>query len=152
MSSLKKKKGRKEKAKDETKDLKDQLARALADYDNLRKRVEKQSEEIFKIANVKLVARLLPVFDMFEEAQKHAKDSGIAIALNELEEVLKEEGIEKIQLDLKDEFDENLAEVVDTVKTKKSEDEGKIAEVVLTGWKVSEGPVIRPAKVKVYKN
>ena len=134
-------------------DLKNQLARALADYDNLRKRVEREREEYGTYAKVTLMARLLPVYDMLEGAQGHLKDSGMAITIEEFAKVLKEEGIEKIDIEEGHEFDEELHEAVEAIDKpaegkKKS---GKVSEVILTGWKLVDGPVIRPAKVKVYR-
>lgn len=129
-------------------DLKNQLARALADYDNLRKRVEREREQVEKIAGAKFALRALSVFDMLEEAQKHLKDSGIALTIEEFEKVLKDEGIEKIEAGPGKKFNEELHEAVEIVKNGK---DNKIAGVVLTGWKFRDGPVIRPAKVKVNK-
>ena len=63
--------------------MKNQLARALADYDNLRKRVEGEKDAWEKIAASKVVLRLLPVLDMTLEAQKHLKDAGLAIVIGE---------------------------------------------------------------------
>ncbi len=128
--------------------LKNQLARALADYDNLRKRVEKGKEEFEKIAVLKFAIKALSIFDMLEDAQEHLKDSGIALTLEEFEKILREEEIEKIKAKKEDKFDEELHEAVDVVKGGKK---ARIAEVVLTGWKFIDGPVIRPVKVKVYK-
>ncbi|MCH7640889.1 nucleotide exchange factor GrpE [Patescibacteria group bacterium] len=147
----------------ETERLKEQLARALADYDNLRKRVEREREEYGTYAKLTLMARFLPVFDMLEGAQVHLKDSGLAITIEEFAKVLKEEGIEKIEVAPGDTFDEELHEAVEVVdlpagkKGKKaagpgaSSPEGEIDEIILTGWRLVDGPIIRPAKVKVYK-
>jgi molecular chaperone GrpE len=137
---------RKKTKKGEFEDLKNQLARALADYDNLRKRVEREREQVGKIAGAKFALKALSVFDMLEEAQKHLKDSGIALTIEEFEKVLKDEGIEKIEAGLGTKFNEELHEAVEVVKAGK---DGKIADVVLTGWKFRDGPVIRPTKVKV---
>lgn len=140
-------------SKPEVDALKNQLARALADYDNLRKRVEREREEIGKLAKAMIVARLLPIYDMIEGAQKHLRDSGLAITIEEFGKVLKEEGIEKILVNAGDKFDEALHEAVEVVEVsgkRAAGPEGKIAEVVLSGWRFSEGKVIRPAKVKVY--
>ena len=139
--------------KGEAEQLKGQLARALADYDNLRKRVEREREEYGAYAKVTLMARLLPVFDMLEGAQGHLKDSGLAITIEEFEKVLKEEGIEKIEIEEGHEFDEELHEVVEAIDkpAKGKKKSGKVSEVILTGWKLVDGPVIRPVKVKVYK-
>ncbi|OGM03065.1 nucleotide exchange factor GrpE [Candidatus Woesebacteria bacterium GWA1_41_8] len=129
--------------------IRDQLVRALADYDNLRKRVEKEKEQFKYLASLSVIEKLLPVFDMLEEAQKHLQDSGLAITINEFLTVLKEEGIEKIDARKGTKFDEELHEAVEVVSSPGKD--GEIVEEVLTGWKFSEGPVIRPAKVKVIK-
>jgi len=125
-----------------------QLARALADYDNLRKRIEREREGFEKVASARFAIKMLTVFDMIEEAQRHLKDSGIALTLEEFKKILEEEGIEKIEVGQGDKFDEEICEAVEVVKNGKG---GKIVEVVLTGWKFSDGPVIRPIKVKVSK-
>jgi molecular chaperone GrpE len=134
--------------KKELEKVKNQLIRALADYDNLRKRTEREREGFEKIASVKFAVKMLTVFDMIEEAQRHLKDSGIALTLEEFKKILEEEGIEKIKMGQGDKFNEEICEAVEVVKNGKG---GKIVEVVLTGWKFSDGPVIRPIKVKVSK-
>jgi molecular chaperone GrpE len=139
---------RKKTKKDEFKDLKNQLARALADYDNLRKRVEREREQVERIVGARFALKALSVFDMLEDAQKHLKDSGISLTIEEFEKVLKDEGVEKIEAGQGIKFNEELHEAVEVVKTGK---DGKIADVVLTGWKFRDGPVIRPTKVKVNK-
>ena len=128
--------------------VKNQLIRALADYDNLRKRIEREREDFEKVASVKFAIKMLIIFDMLEETQRHLKDSGIALTLEEFGKVLREEGIEKLKVKQGDKFDEEYCEAVEVVENGKS---GGIAEVVLTGWKFSDGPIIRPTKVKVSK-
>lgn len=128
-------------------ELRNQLARALADYDNLKKRVERERQELSQLAGLGLIVRLLPVLDNLEQAQKHLQDAGLAISLNEFNEVLKEEGIERIGAAPGTKFDENLHEALEAVSGGKK---GEIAEVVLPGWRYEGGPVIRVAKVKVY--
>lgn len=132
--------------------LRNQLARALADYDNLKKRVERERQEFSQIASLGLIVRLLPLLDNLEQAQKHLQDAGLAISLNEFNQVLKEEGIEKIKAGPGIKFDENLHEAIEVAEASGPEGgkKGEIAEVVLPGWKYRDGPVIRVAKVKVY--
>jgi molecular chaperone GrpE len=134
------------------KELKNQLARALADYDNLKKRVERERQELSQLAGLGLIVRLLPVLDNLEQAQKHLQDAGLAISLNEFNEVLKEEGVEKVEAAPGMKFDENLHEAIEIISASGSEGrkKGEIAEVVLPGWRYKDGPVIRVAKVKVY--
>lgn len=129
-------------------DLKQQLARALADYDNLRKRTQRESEEQYMLASAKVAVRLLPVFDMLEEAQGHLSDSGLAIAVAGFEDALKSEGIERLVVKKGDKFDEQLHEAVEVVEGAKS---GVIVNVEHSGWKLIDGPVIRHVKVKVGK-
>ena len=126
--------------------LKNQLARALADYQNLVKRVEKEKEQFEKFSNLKLILRLLPVLDILKQAQLHTKDAGVAITIKEFEDALKTEGIEELQIKPGDIFNPELHEVVEVVPGK---DNNNISEVVLSGWRFTDGPVIRHAKVKV---
>lgn len=128
--------------------VKAQLVRALADYDNLRKRYEEEKTSWIKFASQRVVLKVLPVVDMFEDAQKHRGDAGLAIALSELKKVLYEEGLVEIKSDTGTVFDAGLHEVVDTVE---GGVKGVVESVVVTGWKFEDGPVVRPAKVKVYK-
>jgi len=133
--------------------LKNQLARVLADYDNLTKRVEREREEFGKLANARLIIKLLSVYDMLEGAQSHLKDSGLAITIEEFVKVLEDEEFEKIKTNVGDKFDEEIHEAVEVIvpPADGKDKAGTIAEVILTGWKVKEGPVVRPVKVKVYK-
>ena len=141
------------KSEREIEHLKNQLARALADYDNLRKRTEREREDFGRVAKVMLIARLLSIYDMLEEAQKHLKDSGLAITIEEFTKVLKEEGIEKIDVKAGDAFNEEVHEAVEVtdLNSDGKDKEGKITEIVLSGWRLVDGVVLRHAKVKVTK-
>lgn len=138
---------KKEQKDSESELLKSQLARALADYDNLRKRVEAEKELWVKLAGQKIVSKMISVLDILESAQLHLKDQGLAIAISEFKKILNEEGVEEIRPEKGQKFDANGQEAVDSVE---GGNIGEIAELVLPGWKFSEGLIIRPAKVKVY--
>lgn len=148
---MKKGKVFKTKKEHDAKYLKDQLARALADYDNFQKRVERERKQFEVFASAKIAFRILPVFDMLEDVQKHLGDSGIALTLEEFKKVLGEEGIEKINTEPGMKFDEKLHEAVEVISTKDKKKQGVIAKEVLSGWQMNDEIVIRPAKVKVYK-
>jgi len=126
-------------------ELKSQLARALADYDNLRKRTEAEKGIWLKFAKQELLIKLLPILDTLEVAQKHLGDKGLEIAVNQFRDALKEEGVIEIEAG---KFDESLHEAIDTST---GGTEGDVAEVVAKGYKFNDGTVIRHAKVKVYK-
>ena len=152
-------KGKKQENK-EVEHLKNQLARALADYDNLRKRIESEKEAWEKIAASKVVLQLLPVFDMTLEAQKHLKDAGLEIVIGEFRKSLYDLGVEEIKVEVGDEFNPLEEEVVEMVAEGA---DNTVAEVVQIGWKIrdesftgaltgqAERLIIRPAKVKVNK-
>lgn len=138
--------------------LKNQLARTLADYDNLRKRTDEEKSLWIRFSSQRVLTALISVLDNFESAQKHLNDSGLAIAISGFKNVFFEEGLEEIIPKVGDYFNHTDFEAVDSVKTDDSGKEGKVAEVVLTGWKYKDGEgladgrqVIRHAKVRVYK-
>jgi len=131
--------------------LKAQLARALADYENFRKRVDRQNEGQQEAVTARVIGNLLPVFDMLFEAQSNLKDAGLALTIAELKDTLNNLNIEEIKAPEGSDFNEELHEVLDTIETEEKENKNKIAEVMLTGWKFKSGQVIRHAKVKVYK-
>ena len=133
--------------------LRNQLARALADYDNLRKRVEEEREIWIKFSSERVIIKLLPILDAFEAAQAHLSDQGLAIAIGEFKKVFAEEGIEEIRPKVGEAFDANIHEAIEVVSGGKR---GYVAELVLAGWKFEDmaaqagGKIIRFAKVKVY--
>ncbi len=126
--------------------LKSQLVRALADYDNLRKRTEIEKSEWMKFAKQEFLVKLLPVIDSLELAQNYLNDKGLELALIQFKKVLDEEGIEEIAEGK--EFNEQVHEAVDSVAGGKK---GEIAEFLQKGYIFNDGDLIRPAKVRVYK-
>lgn len=134
--------------------VKGMLARTLADYDNLSKRVERERSDLGKIATVGIIIKLLPVLDNIELTQSHLQDAGLAISIIEFKKLLNEEGLSEITPEIGSSFDESTMEAIEVIDTKSDNNnsgEAKIAEVVLTGWKFNDGTVVRHAKVKVNK-
>lgn len=130
------------------------LARALADYDNLSKRVDRERADLGKIVSVGVIVRLLPVLDNLESAQSHLKDQGLEISIGEFKRVLSEEGLNEIKPKIGDVFDENTMEAIEVIDgtSDNNKSEAKVAEVVLAGWKYSDGTMVRHAKVKVSRS
>lgn len=139
-----------QKVNEEAELLKAQLVRALADYDNFRKRVDLEKVGWEKIAGSKVVLKLLPVLDMLIDAQKHLKDSGLEIVIGEFRKSLYDLGVEEIKINIGDDFNPLKEEVVEIVPGEK---ENTVAEVLQMGWKIkNEDFIIRPARVNVVKN
>lgn len=128
--------------------VKGMLARALADYDNLKRRSDEERLSWAKFSALSIVSKLLPIMDMLEKAEEHLKDSGLAIAILEFKKVFVEEGLVEIRPEIGSEFDENSQEVIEVINGKSN---NTISEVVMTGWKFKDGAVVRHAKVIVSK-
>ena len=130
---------------EEFKNLENQLKRALADYQNLEKRVISEKSEWIKLANKGLLLRLLPALDNLILAEKHTQDTGVKLSIDQMISAFKEEGIEKIET-IGCDFDPNLMEAVHTVEG----EDGKVAEEIRAGYTLF-GQVLRPAQVVVGK-
>ena len=85
-------------------ELKNQLARALADYANLKKRSDEERNTMYKLASISFVLKLLPILDSLREAQKHLGDQGIAIIVGQLEIIFKEDGFIEVKPQIGEKF------------------------------------------------
>lgn len=135
----------------EFENLRNQLARAIADYANLQKRTDEERGTMFKLASISFMTKILPIVDNLKQAQNHVKDSGIAMIIGQLENLAKEEGFEEIKINVGDKFDETTSEVTEVLETQDEKDNNNVSEVVVSGWKYSDGTVVRHARVKVNK-
>ncbi len=127
-------------------EYKNKYLRALADYQNLEKRVREQSEEQAQNIKKRLLLDMLPFLDNLAKAEIFLKDEGLKIIKNQFYQTLEKEGLKEIDLEGK-EFDPHLAEAVDVVE---GEEDNKIAEIVRKGYMMND-KVIRVAQVKVTK-
>lgn len=136
-----------QKLEDDILSLKEQLKRALADYDNLQKRTHSEKEALIFNAHNRLLVECLPIIELLKKAQENLNDRGLEIVKKEFEALLKRYGVSEIgQVD--EEFDPNLHEAV---TTEKGGQNNQIAEVIQTGYKIN-GVVVKPAIVKVFSN
>lgn len=120
--------------------------RALADYQNLERRVNQDREEQIKLASKKITQDILGVFDTLEKADKHLKDPGLTLGVKSFWSVLEANGVKKIEV-LGKKFDPQLMECVEVVESDK---DGEAVEEVRAGYMVWNR-VIRIAQVKVGK-
>jgi len=127
--------------------LKNQLVRALADYQNQNKRFQEERQQIFTAASQNVLENLIPVLDILEKAQSHLKDQGLEMAISQFKKVLSDEGLEEIKPEEHNPFDHEVMEVVESIE---GDEKDTVAEVVLNGWKFRDGKVVRFAKVKVF--
>ena len=137
-----KEKSKKEEKKD---DYFEQLQRLQAEFENFRKRTEKERTDIFKNANEDLIVKLLGILDNFELALEHVDDKGINMIYSELYSILEEEGLKIIKADGK--FDPKVHEAI---IQEEGEENEKILDELQKGYILND-KVIRASKVKITK-
>lgn len=135
-------------------EAKEQVLRARADFENYRKRAEKERLEARRWEKEGIVGRLVPLMDVLEQAEAAAQKGtdmksvvvGLDMLFKEFKKLLKEEGLQEIPSEPGEPFDHAVHEAVETV-----EDEGedhRILAVFQRGYRL-DGNLLRPARVKV---
>ena len=132
-------------------ELHDRLLRSLAEFDNARRRQEKERSEFLQFAAIDLVRQILPVLDDFERAlrvetadREYAK--GIELIYQRLFDTMKKMGLEPIDT-AGQKFDPNVHQAVERVPTEEAEDQAVLGEYQ-RGYNF-RGKLLRPAMVKV---
>ncbi len=125
--------------------------RLMADFQNHKKRTEKEKSDIYAYANEKLVTELLAVLDNFERALAHecADESyveGMNMIFKQLAGVLEKAGLEEIKA-LGEDFDPNYHNAV-MMEDNDAYESGKVTNVMQKGYMLNK-KVIRPAMVMV---
>jgi len=147
-----------EKLKADFEEAKMSELRAIAEMENVRKRLTKEFDDKLKFSNQNLISGLFPVMDNFETALNHISEDnpveslkqGVDLTLKQMRETLEKFGLEEIELEIGDEFDPLFHEalMVDTVAEYEN---NKVLMILQKGYKL-HGRVVRPSKVKVNKS
>ncbi len=132
----------------------EQILRMKADFDNTRKRLERDKQDAIKYANEKILAEVLPVMDNLDRAVASISEGhdpekikqGLRIAQEEMHKVLELHGVEVIK-SVGTEFDPKLHEAVATVEAA-GQKEGTVVEEIQRGYLLN-GRLIRPSRVKI---
>ena len=140
-----------EAAKKEVEQYKDKYLRAVAEFDNYRKRTLKEKAELLLNGSEKAVCAFLPILDDFERAiadkteDVNAIKEGMQIIFNKFNKTLESLGVKKIETEGKD-FDVDFHEAVAMVPGMGDDKKGKVIDCVQTGYQLND-KVIRHAKV-----
>ena len=128
----------------------DALRRLKAEFENSRKRQERERERVFSMAAERLVQELLPVLDNLDRALEAGGDirEGVLATRNQLADVLSNEGLLPVASDGQP-FDPNVHEAV-MGRPSEEHEEGTILQTFERGY-LFNGKPIRPAKVVVAK-
>ncbi len=138
------------------KEMHEKYLRVHADFENVKKRLERDKSMALEYAYEKIALDLLPVIDALlgahrsaiEEDKESALTKGLELTMEKLHEVLARHGIEGIEC--LEEFDPNFHNAIMQVKSEEKEN-GKIVQVLQQGYKY-KGRVLRPAMVSIAKN
>ena len=132
-------------------ELQERLLRARAEFDNARRRNERERMEYLQYAAMDLVRDILPILDDFERALKvetadrdYAK--GVELIYQRMADTLKKVGLEPIDT-VGQQFDPNLHQAVERVQTEEAEDQAILGEFQ-RGYNF-KGKLLRPAMVRV---
>ncbi len=132
----------------------DKLLRLKADFENIKKRLEKDKSDAIKFANERLLVEILPIVDNFDRAMASLSEGhdpekvkeGLRLAQNELHEVLEEHGVEVIK-SVGTEFNPELHEAVGVVEAPGAQD-GIVVEEIQRGY-ILNGRLLRPSRVRI---
>lgn len=141
---------------DEQDAYKDKYLRSHAEFDNIKKRMDKEKADFIKYANEGLIFEFLPIIDNLEMAEKYIKEAkdfnsvraGVDMIQAQIQKFLKEIGVEKIKT-VGDKFDPHLHDPMETEESKDKED-GIIVAELKPGYRLN-GKLLRPAAVRVVK-
>ncbi len=140
---------------DKFNELNDKYLRIHAEFDNYRKRTNKEKLDIIGSANASLLKDLLPVMDDFERAilnNENVDDAqsikeGVSLIFNKFKLTLENKGLKPMDVD-GEVFDADIHEAIANIPAPKKKLKGKIVEAVEKGYYLNE-KVIRYAKVVV---
>ena len=145
----------KERLSAELKEINDKYLRLYAEFENYKKRVNKDKEELVRYGNESLIYELLPVIDNLEMALKHASDNvseglvqGVEITLKELQKTLEKSGLVAIEANDKP-FDPLVHHAMTQIE-RDDIDEKVVIEEFRKGYMLRD-KVLRPSLVAVSK-
>ncbi len=141
----------------EIKELNDKFLRLYSEFDNFRRRTQKEKLDLYKTAGEDIFKSLLPVMDDFERAKKSMDETqdyaglkeGVDLIYNKFLGVFKSNGAEPMEAQGKD-FDSEIHEAITQIPAPSKKLKGKVVDVVEKGYLLNE-KVIRYAKVVVGK-
>ena len=151
---MNKEKGKEDKKNQAAQEYKDKWMRALAEYENLKKRFEKEKLEFLQFSNEQILLQLLPIIDDFDRAHEAARQhkhgevfsKGVEMILNQLHKLLCDNGVERVKT-VGEKFDPHKHEGLMAVETD-AYPEDTVAEEISPGYTIN-GRLLRAAKVRI---
>ncbi len=126
-----------EEVEDIKSELNDKYLRLMADFENYKKRVTKEKEELRITVKTNMLNSILDIDSDLAIAKKNIKDEGLDLILSKMENWLKNQGIESIQTES---YDTDLHEVISILDI----GEKKIIDVISKGYMIGGKPIRYP--------
>ncbi|WP_185857390.1 nucleotide exchange factor GrpE [Blattabacterium cuenoti] len=145
----------KKEKEEELKKEKDKFLRLFAEFENYKKRIQKERFDIFRNVHEQILIDLVPILDDFERGIKELKKykykdehlvKGVFLIQEKLIKILKEKGLNKIKIKKGDDFNTDFHEAITQIPAVTENLKGKIIEIIEAGYILKE-KVIRHAKV-----
>lgn len=140
---------------EKSEEYKGTLQRLQAEFENFRKRLDREKDDYKKLAGAKVISEFLPIYDTLNEAMKQAEKSGnmelkagMQKVLAQFLQILRSNGVEEIRTEGQ-KFDLELHECL-MMGNEAGKEDGVVLEEFQKGFTIN-GFVLRPAKVKVNK-
>jgi molecular chaperone GrpE len=138
------------------KEATDKYLRLYSEFDNFRKRTQKEKIDLYKTAGEDIISAILPVIDDFERAQKAMEESddiqgvkdGIKLIHDKIITILKQKGLEEIPTSINKPFDLEFHEAITQIPAPSKKQKGKVIDEVEKGYQLN-GKVIRFTKVVI---
>ena len=135
----------------------DQLLKLKAEFENYRKRTDREKPELYKAGKADMLLKLLPMYDLLRQAHKEIQAShaqtplavGMDMIFKEFEKLFKEEGVAVMEPVGKP-YDAQKHDVMGTVE-KEGVQDGDVVDVLQDGYVQGER-VLRPARVRIAKS
>lgn len=140
----------------QVKELNDKYLRLYSEFDNYRKRTQKERLEMIQTAGEDVIKMMLPIIDDFERAQKSMDEKadfqmlkdGVDLIYNKLLNSLATKGLTPMSSSIGEKFDSDIQEAITQVPAPSEDLKGKVIDEVEKGYMLKE-KVIRFAKVVV---
>ena len=139
-----------EQLKKELKEKNEKILRNMADFENYRKRIQKEIQQTEQNIKQKYLSEIIDTYELLKKAfEDNNPKEGLKLILANLDNFMECEKIEKIEC-IGEKFDHNIHHAVTTVEKKDCED-NTIIEEVKKGYKIDD-KILRPSQVIVAKN
>tara|TARA_B100000809_G_scaffold133502_1_gene131213 strand:+ start:1094 stop:1648 length:555 start_codon:yes stop_codon:yes gene_type:complete len=140
----------------QVKEATDKYLRLYSEFDNFRKRTQKEKIELYKTAGEGIISAIIPVLDDLERAEKANKDSddaqgikdGIKLIQDKITNILKTKGLEAVASPIGEDFNVEFHEAITQIPAPSKKQKGKVLDVIERGYELN-GKVIRFSKVVI---